>query len=265
MNTSGIIKLGKTVFGMMGNNLPAILAGVAVVGTIGAVYCAIVGSRKADEKLEAREEERSESGVDENLTKWEKFTTVAPAYIPTVACVVVTIACIVGANVVNAQRMAALTLTCGALKTQLKDKEADIKRLIDPNSPAKSDIALSTDNTVIEGEGDYFYDTISGNLFRSSIARINQIESLINQQLVENKGCQLSYVYKLIGGNIAGARCGDVYYWDTSDEKLPAKITVMFETMMVDGKPTTVGKLSYDGLQNYRDDVVNDAFFARGS
>ena len=248
MNINGLIGLGKIALNFVGNNLPAILSGAAVVGTIGTAVLASKAGKKADEAHSKRVNERVCSGNSEPLTNWEKVSVKAPSYIPTALCATATIACIVSAQVINAQRMAALTLTCAALKTQLSDKEKEVKKIFGEKPDKKNAKDVAKTALTIPGDGpDLFVDQLTGREFYSTFARLKQLEAEINKRIVDEGSCELERVYNALGLN---TRIGE--YLGFKDSEGSTSIIVQYEKIFdKEGEEHTIGVVSYTNLIHY--------------
>ena len=78
---------------------------LTVVGAIGVAATAVMSARDTVKAVKRIEEHEAKG---EKLSNKEKFKIAAPAYIPTVATGLSTIACIFGANVLNKKAQASL-------------------------------------------------------------------------------------------------------------------------------------------------------------
>ena len=86
------------------NNSATILSGIGAIGVVTTAVMAVKATPKALILLdEAKEEKKDE------LTKLETIRVAGPVYIPSVLMGASTIVCILGANVLNKQKQAALT------------------------------------------------------------------------------------------------------------------------------------------------------------
>jgi len=97
-------------------NAPSILTFLAVGGMVGTVILAVKETPKA---LQLLEEEREDKG--EELTKFETVVVAAPVYLPAAAMGFGTVMCIVGANVLNKRRQAALVSAYGMLENSYRE------------------------------------------------------------------------------------------------------------------------------------------------
>ncbi len=93
MNVRQIVSNGWHV---VGQNLPAILTGLGIIGVVGTAYFAGKGSLEADKKLKEYEEEKKVSRKD--IPFKEKLKVTYKYYIPATIAGLGTVAAIVGSN-----------------------------------------------------------------------------------------------------------------------------------------------------------------------
>ena len=106
------------------NNSASILSGIGAIGVVATAVMAVKATPKALILLdEAKEEKKDE------LTKFETIRVAGPVYIPSVLMGASTIACILGANVLNKQKQAALTSAYMLLENSYKDYRTKVKEL----------------------------------------------------------------------------------------------------------------------------------------
>ena len=101
---------------LLKNNSSSILTGIGVVGVIGTAVLSACATPKVVRLVENTEYEKGEK-----LTKLEKVRIAAPAYIPAVLTGAATIACIIGANILNKQQQASLISAYALLDRSYKD------------------------------------------------------------------------------------------------------------------------------------------------
>ena len=91
---------------------------LTILGAIGVAATAIVAVKSAPKAQQLMEEAKKEKG--EELTSLEKVKVATPAYIPAIAVGTATVACIVGANVLNKHIQAAMTSAYALLDSSYK-------------------------------------------------------------------------------------------------------------------------------------------------
>ena len=230
-DTKSIAKLGKMGLAAMNRNLPSILSGAAIAGLLATAWMTYKSAPKIKDALEdAKAEKDFDADVDEDespvsaekLTAWETFTAVAPHIWKPAACGIFTVGCIIGANVLNVQR---LTMLAGAYKLsekKLKEYEEKAKELLGEkqaeelhDTVAKSlraDADITGDEIISTDKGEeVFYDEFSGRLFRSSEATIRRAESILNKSVLCGEFVQLNDLYYELG--LKGIKMGDAFGW----------------------------------------------------
>ena len=205
--------IGKTVLAFTSKNSPAILSGFAVTGLIGSVVFAVKATPKAMRAIEAermaREEEMQKS-IDQSeyiaekfangeiaipeVTKWEMVKLSWKYYIPTARSGFGTIACIIGAQKINDNRLSALATALSLSETARKELEGKVAEKFGEGKLGrlKDEIAADSMRDVPEnamiyetGYGDtLFKDYWSGRLFKCSIDKLKEARNDLNYRLV---------------------------------------------------------------------------------
>ena len=99
-----------------------ILTCLGAAGVVGTSILSANAKTKADSILE-----RAENDKGEKLSKLEAFKAVAPTYIPAVVMGAATIACIFGANVLNARQQATLASAYAILDKSYKEYQKKVR------------------------------------------------------------------------------------------------------------------------------------------
>ena len=110
------------------DNKATILTYMGVAGVFGTAYLAVKAKPKAEE-LMAKKEVYKIQNYGEELTRFECFLAVAPAYIPTALMGMGTIACILGANHINQEKQAMLTSAYAYLNCNYNEYRNKVKEL----------------------------------------------------------------------------------------------------------------------------------------
>lgn len=197
---------------------PEILTGIGIAGMITTTALAVKATPKA---LMLIEEKKLDLDTDE-LKPIDVVKTVWPCYIPAAISGTVSIACVVGANSVNARRNAALvtayTLADSSLKEyrekvvetlgEKKDKavrDAVAKEKIEKDPVERKEVIITeTGNTLC-------YDALSGRYFKSDVDKIRKAVNEINRRLTFNSYVSLNDLYSEIGLDPTGL--GDSLGW----------------------------------------------------
>ncbi len=198
-------------------NGSTILSYIGVAGVIGTTILAVKATPKAVLLLEEAKEEKGEE-----LTKTETMLVAAPAYIPTVVMGTSTIACVLGATILNKRQQAALTSAYALLHTsykEYKDKVVDILGK-EANEEIQTEIAKDkykeTEIAVTEGK-ELFYDSYSDRYFESTKYAVKEAQYQLNRDLIMRDYIYLNEWYDYLdlehvdGGWDAGW-CGAVCY-----------------------------------------------------
>ena len=92
---------------------------LTVLGSIGVVATTITAVKAIPKALQLIEKARQEKG--EELTKWETVKITSPSYISTDGLCLVTMTCVIGAEILNRKRQASLLSACVLLDQSYKD------------------------------------------------------------------------------------------------------------------------------------------------
>lgn len=187
---------------------PEILIGFGVAGFVTTTVLAVKATPKAMQLLD---EAKKENDVDK-LPPLEVVKVAWKPYIPAVVTGVVSIACVIGANSVNAKRNAALAtayqLSTAALN-EYKDKvietigekkEQSIREKISKDRIEKNPVSNNT--VYVTGDGDsLFLEPISKRYFKSDIERVRSVINTLNETMYNDPfgNISLSDFYDEIG------------------------------------------------------------------
>lgn len=187
---------------------PEILIGFGVAGFVTATVLAVKATPKAMQLLD---EAKKENDVDK-LPPLEVVKVAWKPYIPAAVTGVVSIACVIGANSVNAKRNAALAtayqLSTAAIN-EYKDKvietigekkEQSIREKISKDRIEKNPVSNNT--VYVTGDGDsLFLEPISKRYFKSDIERVRSVINTLNETMYNDPfgNISLSDFYDDIG------------------------------------------------------------------
>ena len=200
---------------------PEILTGVGIAGMITTVVFAVKATPKAMELIKNAEKEKKES-----LTAAEKVKVAWKPYIPTAISGSMSIACVVGANSVNAKRNAALTAAYTLSETALKEykskvietigekKEKVIKDKVAKDKVDKNPVS-KTEVIVTEKGNTLCYDAISGRYFKSDIETIKKAANELNRRMISEMYISLNEFFGEIG--LKETKLGDELGWNLDD------------------------------------------------
>lgn len=225
MSRSKFATAFKSVQNAISQHSPEILTGIGIAGMITTTVLAVKTTPKAVELIE-RDSRRAHDGDPHAYTKTEAIKSCWKCYIPAAISGTVSIACLVGANSVNARRNAALATAYKLSETALADyrdkvvetigekKEKDVrdkvnKKRID-EKPVQSNEIFKT------GRGDTLcYDYLRDKYFETNIDLIKRAENELNKRMIHDivGFASLNDFYVEIGLEPIGL--GDDLGWNT--------------------------------------------------
>ena len=227
-----------TAGGVVGTVATAVLTGRATVGTYEKIW-----AQQTAMVAEAEAENAIQGTPDKELPKMDtksKLLIAAPYFIPPVIVGTATIASIVMANRVSAQKAAALAAAYGLAERNLSEyKEKVAEKLTGPKKTAIDD-ELAQDRVnkadgyqnivIIEGEV-LCFDEPSGRYFRSTMENIKSAVNSTNAEILHHDHANATYFYDELG--MEGTSWSDEVGWNT-DNLLEIKYTT---AMSPDGRP----------------------------
>ena len=190
-----VLQYSKLFLKRNGSTILTCMGGVGVVAT---TIMAVKATPKALKVIEAVKEEKGD-----DLTKIEIVKAAGPAYIPSIAMGVTTIACIFGANVLNKRQQASLMSAYALLDNSYKDYRAKVKDLYGDvvDEKIKTEIAKDkyeeNDISVEEGK-QLFYDDYSGRYFESTLMDLANAEYRLNRDLIMRGYVYLNEFYEYL-------------------------------------------------------------------
>lgn len=198
---------------------PGILTGIGIVGLLATSVMAVDATPKA---MELIREKKEELGV-EKLTAAETVKATWKCYIPAAVTAATSVACIVGANSVNAKRQAALATACTLSETAMREykdkvvetigekKEREVMDAIAKDKIEKNPVSKS--EVILTNKGDTLcFDPWSSRYFKSDAEKLRKAVNDLNYQLI-NEGCvTLNDFYYDIG--LDETRPGETLGWN---------------------------------------------------
>lgn len=223
MAKTNLSSLFNGVSKFVSKHTPEILTGVGVAGMITSTVLAVKATPKAMKILEENKKESAEP-----IPKFEIVKSCWKCYAPAVITAVVSAACLIGANSVNARRYAALTTAYKISETALTEYREKVvetvgekrERTIQDKVAAK---VIETnpvpDNDVIHtGNGNTLcFDPMTSRYFYSSIESIRGAAVNVKEMLFNGAwGCSsLNDFYDEL--NLPHAEVGDILGWNTDN------------------------------------------------
>lgn len=225
----------------MAKHSPEILTGIGIAGMVATTVLAVRATPKAIALLEDKKLETDHiSAVDTVKNTWK-------CYIPAAVTGVTSIACLIGANSVNARRSAALATAYSLSQTALteyKDKVVETigekKEQVIRESIAKDKLEndpVRSNEVIITDKGTTLcYDGIFGRYFKSDIDTIKRAVNAINRKMVSgDMYVSLNEFYDEIG--LAPIPIGYDLGWNLDDGTIEVDFT---SQLAEDGTPCLV-------------------------
>lgn len=240
-------------------NKTVLLTAVGVVGVISSNVLSFRAGFKAselvDEEAQALMAEHPE--LDEVDYSWqEQLKLTWPLLIPPVGVGAFTIAAIIGANRLDAQKAAGLAAAYGISERSFTEYRAKVQEKLGENKERaiRDEIAqdrvdrepVSSKQVIITGNGEVLCkDNISGRYFMSSVETIKKAENKINHEIVHHMYASLSQFYEEIG--LPPTRHSEEIGWNTNN-----LLEVTFSaTMSDDDRPCIVLDYMIGPTQDY--------------
>lgn len=221
MNKQTLAKLGRDVRTSLSRHSPEILMGIGITGMITTTVLAVKATPKA---LQLLEEKKEELEVD-TLVPVEVVKTTWKCYTPAVVTGVVSIACLIGSNSVNAKRNAALATAYKLSETafsEYRDKVIETfgdkkeKAVRDKISEDKiKETPVNKTEVIVTGKGQtLFFEPLSSRYFYSNIDIIKRAENKLNKEIIcdpFDAGVTVNEFYEEIG--LSPTATGDNLGW----------------------------------------------------
>jgi hypothetical protein len=254
MNLGLIAKGAKEFGGILLENSPTILTGLAVGGVLSTGVLAWNAANNAQilviNEQEIRDIELENKGHHAPLmSPKEIFLLTWKCYIPTVAMGAATIACIIGANSINLRRNAILAGAYTLTETALKEYQEKVKEIVGEKKERAIRDEISQDHlnrtpvvddmVIVTGTGDTLcFDALSGRYFYGNLENLRKIQNDFNYTLMQEMDIPLNDLYDAIG--IERTEMGRNMGWKLESGQLAINFSSKIAT---NGKPCIV--LSY--------------------
>lgn len=225
----------------MAKHSPEILTGIGIAGMVATTVLAVRATPKALALLEDKKLETDHiSAVDTVKTTWK-------CYIPAAVTGVTSIACLIGANSVNARRSAALATAYSLSQTALTEYKNKVvetigekKEQVIRDSIAKDKLEndpVRSNEVIITDKGTTLcYDGIFGRYFKSDIDTIKRAVNAINRKMVSGEMyVSLNEFYDEIG--LSPIPIGYDLGWNLDDGTIEVDFT---SQLAEDGTPCLV-------------------------
>ena len=215
---------------------------LTTTGTIGVVVTSILTAKAAVKASKIIEKVEQEKG--KKLTVRESIEAVWTVFVPPVIAGASTIACILGANILNKRQQASLVSAYALIENSYREYKAKLKELygeeahnniIDAIAAEKyEDVHISsgrlTSEYTQEIESDteprLFYDEYSGRYFESTIEKVLLAEYHLNRNYILRGFARLNDFYEFLGleqtdydETVGWDICSEIYWIDFNHRK----------------------------------------------
>lgn len=223
-----IVDIKQKVVGLLEENATTLLTAGGVVGTVATAILTGRATFKASEIIRQEELEHivEADGHTMGLSNWERTKLVWPLYIPPVLTGSATVASIVLANRMSAQKAAALAAAYGLAERNLSEyKEKVAEKLTGPKQQQIEDeLAQEQANrtpggenlVIIEGGDVMCLDRPTGRYFKSTMEKINQAVNATNAEILRHNGANASYFYDEL--ELEGTTWSDRVGWGIGEQ-----------------------------------------------
>lgn len=240
-------RLEKTV----ADNSPAILTGMAVVGTVTTAYLTGKATIKAVEIMHHEAEAQLIDMYD--FKPKYVFEKVWKLYIPAVTSAAFTCTAIVCANRIGTRRATALAAAYSISERAFDEYKEKVvekfgqgkeREIHEELAQERAEKAKNTE-VIITGTGEVLcYDTITGRLFKSDMEKLRKAQNDLNEQLINNVYASLGDFYNLIG--LPATPYSEEVGWNT--DKL---LEITFSSVLIDGVPCIALEYSVSPVRDY--------------
>lgn len=194
-----IQKICFTTASFLKNNGTTILAILGAAGVVGTAVLVAKETPAANQKLGYA---RDIKGDD--LTIVEETVTVAKCYAPAAACGAVTIACIIGSNVLSRKQQASLIAAYTMLNQSYHRYKEEAKKLYGENADKEilAEAAKENSDNIppwIDKTKQLFYEEITDEYFESTIEDVMAAEYHLNRNFVLRGYADFNEFLKFLG------------------------------------------------------------------
>lgn len=242
MSKQSLLKAFKDAPKLLKKHSPELLTGIGIAGMIITTIAAVKATPKALQLVDEREIKEGK-----RLTNGEVVKTAWKCYIPATVTGVCSIACLIGANSVNAKRNAALATAYAISVSDLKDykqkaievvgekKEQSIRDAVAKDKLEKAQV--SSREFIITGRGETpCFDPLTNSPFKSDIETIRKAENILNKRMRDELKITVNEFLQEIGLDPCDDAIGENMGWDIDK----GYIDLDFSSQLVDGIPYLV-------------------------
>ena len=196
---------------------------LSIAGAIGIVVTATSVATATTKAVKLLEEATADKG--EKLTKTEVVLTTAKVYIPPIIIGASTIACVLGANVLNKRQQASLASAYALADGMYKEYRGKVKELLGEETDIRIRDAIAMEHCKEQyvgtpgchsidtsGETRLFYEPNIGLYFESTMAAVLNAEYHLNRNFSMRGYAELNEFYDFLG--LDQTKAGSSLGWD---------------------------------------------------
>lgn len=247
--------------GVVEKHAPEILL---VTGIVSVVATAVLAARGATKAADILAKKKAES--EEPIEKKEKVKVYAESYCPAVATGIVAVGSMIGAHVINTNRIASLANAYALAEGSYKIYQEKVKEIVGDKKDgdirdevAKEKVAQNPMNEsnviVVNGTGDVWcYDSYLNKYFQSSINKIQKAVNMANEVMRSENYISLNEFYDYLGLPPQGEAGADLGW--SAGKYIDIRYTSMLSSAdapMGEGVPCIVLEYLIGPKQDYRD------------
>ena len=225
LNLSDVAKAARTA---ISHRSPEILTGIGIAGMITTTIMAVQATPKALERIEDRKielENELEHDI-ESLPTVEVIKTAWKSYIPAAIAGTLSIACLIGANSVNAKRNAVLATAYTLSETAFSEYREKVIETIGENKEEAINDKIAKDHidkypvrdneVILTDKGNTLcFDVHSARYFRSDIETVRKVVNELNRRMISEMYVSLNDFYYELG--LRSTKLGDSLGWNVDN------------------------------------------------
>lgn len=209
---------------------------LTITASAGVIASTVLAAKATPKALDAAKDAYFRKPEDEGeLTKFETFKAMAPAYIPTVIIAIGTISCIIEANALNQRQRKALASAYGMLSASYNEYRRKAKEIFGEDADDKIKTAVIKDHYISYTSGfqtcgkelDYkpsgeellFYEEFRNEYFQLTMEEVIEAEYHLNRNFALKGYVSLNEFYDFLGlehtieGEVLGWSMDMEYIW----------------------------------------------------
>lgn len=190
-------------------NKSSILAIAGAIGMVASVGLAIRNTAKYKDIIHSKD--------DKKIDNIERLKVAVPLYLPVVLLTGSSLACIIGATVVNAKHQRSMTAAYILLENSFKQYKDKVAELYGSDVPKKVETEITNDKFEEKkpqlkiSENDLFYDEYRGEFFESTLDDVREAMYHVNRNFILRGYTTLNEVYDFL--NLSHTEQGDILGW----------------------------------------------------